>query len=144
MRRIELSTALPAHADRAWAVFVDTERWRGWGRLVTAAQGERVPGAVWTMTLRGLDGGPPRTMTPRLLSWEPPRAITFETVLGHRRLVRLTHAFVFEPDGPYRSRLRQTFDATGAAVGLVWGPLSRGMTQFSDLGDDLAARLAAT
>jgi len=141
MRQIELVTRLPASAAEAWAVLIDVDRWPEWGRLVTSARGEFVPGRVWTMRLSGRDGGPPRFMHPRFVAMPRPRGLVFETRFGGAWGVRLVHAFDVECDGPDRSLLRQSFDATGALVPLLWESLHRGMTQFEALGVDLARRL---
>ncbi len=137
MRRLLLSTPLPAGADRAWSTLIDTPRWPEWGRLVTSAQGELTPGARWRMTL----ADPPRTMRPRLVSIAPPRKIIFETIIGARFFIRLEHVFEVESDSAERSVLRQSFSATGMMVPVLWGSLERGMKQFAALGDDLARRL---
>jgi len=122
-------------------VLVDTPSWPSWGGLVTSAQGQLSPGAQWSLTLRGHGGGPERLMHPRLIAVQPPRRVVFETVLGARWLVRLVHAFDLDPVGPSECLLRQSFEATGAAVPLLWRPLRAGMTQFEELGHDLARAL---
>lgn len=142
MRRLELVTDLPASAADAWSVLVDTERWSDWGGLVTSAQGAFVEGHRWTMRLRGADGGPSRTMTPRFVSMQEPTRVVFETRILGRRSVSLTHIFDVEAVGPTRSRLRQTFEARGVLVPLLWRSLRSGMAQFDELGGDLARRLA--
>ena len=59
-----------------------------------------------------------------------------ETLVGPRWWVFLRHAFDLEG-----RTLVQRFEATGAGVGPLWRWLEPGMSQFSRLGDDLAARL---
>ena len=141
MRRIELSAALPASAAEAWRVLVDIESWPSWGRLATAARGELAPGHVWTVTLRGRDGGAPRQMRPRFLGVTPPRKISFETCVLRGWAARLVHTFSVEEAGPDRSVLRQTFEITGPLVVPLWPVLRRGALQFDELGEDLARRL---
>lgn len=135
MRRLELSASLPADADTAWALFLDTTTWPDWGRLVTSAEGEFTAGARWTMRLSG-----GRTMRPFFVE-QGPRTVTFETLVGAASLVRMVHRFDVEP-ADSGSVLRQTFEATGALVPLLWPILHRGMAQFDAMGDDLAAALS--
>ncbi len=142
MRRLELTCALPAPAEVAWAVLLDTADWPAWGRLVVAAEGELVAGSRWRMTLRGRDGRSTRQLRPRFVSMEPGRQLVFETRIGAAWLVSMVHTFDVLPDGPERSILRQRFAISGLLVGPLWGVLYRGMTQFTALGDDLALRLA--
>lgn len=142
MRRIDLRTELHAPARRAWEVLTDTDAWPQWGRLVTSARGELEPGARWTMTLRGRDGGGLRQMRPRLVDIEAPRRIAFETLIGGGWVVRILHTFVLEPDGPDRATLLQSFEITGLLVAPLWRPVRRGVVQFAELGEDLARRLA--
>ena len=141
-RRIELSQALPASSADAWATLTDLEGWPRWGRLVTAAQGELIPGAVWRMTLRGVGGGPPRTMRPTLLRVEAPSVLEFETRIGAAWVARMTHAFALEATGPDSCVLRQSFAITGLLVAPLWRWLEPGMRQFDALGQDLARALA--
>lgn len=142
MRRIELTTALAAPADRVWNVLMDLDGWSLWGGLVTSAAGELRPGARWTMTLRAeVDGGAPRTMRPRFVSMDPPRRVVFETLLLGAWFVRLVHVFDVEAEGD-GAVLRQSFEATGLGVPLLWPMLRDGMTQFDELGDDLARWVA--
>ena len=140
MRRVELSTELPAPAEVAWAVFLDTEAWPSWGGLVTSAAGVLEPGQRWTMTLRP-ERGRPRRMTPTLWSVGD-RALAFETRIAGRWGVRIVHRFELEEAGDAASVLRQVFEVTGALVRPLWGPVSRGVLQFDELGADLARRLA--
>lgn len=135
MRRLELTTALPVEADAAWAVFVDTDRWSEWGRLVRSAEGAWEPGARWRMSLSG-----DRVMTPSFVE-AGERRIVFETVVGHASLARMEHRFDLEP-AEHGSVLRQTFLVTGVLVPVLWPVLHRGMAQFDELGEDLARRLA--
>mgnify|MGYP006414875745 CR=1 FL=1 len=141
MRRLELSAALPASAEAAWAVLIDTEQWPSWGTLVVSARGAFVGGSVWEMELQGSQGRAARRMTPRFVSMVPGRRLVFETCVGHAALVRMTHIFDVEAAGPGRSVLRQTFEVSGALVLPLWPVLRRGMLQFAELGTDLAARL---
>ena len=142
MRRIELNTPLGASAERAWDVLLDLDGWPRWGGLVTSAQGVLEPGARWTMTLRPeVVGGRARAMRPRFVSVDPPRQVVFETLLLGAWFVRLVHVFDVVPDGD-RAVLRQSFRATGLGVPLLWPVLRDGMTQFDELGEDLAAWLA--
>jgi len=144
MLRIELTTALPASAEAAWAVLVDAERWPEWGRFVTSAEGEFVPGARWAMTLRPRAvGGAPRTMRPRFVSMEAPRSLAFETRIGTGWAVRILHTFVVEPAGSDAAVLRQCFEVTGLLRGLLGNPVRRGVVQFDELGADLARRLGS-
>lgn len=140
MRRLELITPLPASAEAAWAVLIDTARWPSWGRLVVSAEGAFTPGATWTMALRG--DGRPRQMRPSFVSLTPGRQVVFETRIGAAWAARMVHAFDVEPDGPDRSILRQSFQVTGLLVAPLWPLLRPGMAQFEALGEDLAARLA--
>ena len=140
-RHVTLSQALPASVGEAWGVLTDLDGWSRWGRLVTAARGELVPGAVWTMSLRTDVGRGPRRMTPRLLRADPPDFLEFETVVGAAWLVRMTHGFHLDPTGPRSCVLRQEFEATGVLVGPLWRWLEPGMRQFDALGEDLARAL---
>lgn len=142
MRRIELVAALPAPADAAWAVFIDTARWPEWGRLVRSAEGEFEPGRRWTMTLRPERGDLPRVLRPRFVALGPGSRVVFETVVGAAWAVRMVHTFEVLADGPEASILRQTFSTTGLLVRPLWPRLAAGMHQFDAVGDDLAARLA--
>ncbi|MCP4873489.1 MAG: hypothetical protein GY898_32780 [Proteobacteria bacterium] len=140
MRRLELSTELPASAEAAWEALIDTSGWPRWGRLVVSAEGEFEAGSRWTMQLRGGPG--PRTMRPYFVSMGAPREIVFETRLGGGA-VRMQHAFEVEARGG-GSVLHQRFEATGPAVPLLWRWLRAGMLQFDQLGDDLAAQLSSS
>ncbi len=142
MRRIELEAALEAPATEAWRVLVDLQRWPQWGRLVTSAQGHFVPGAVWTVRLRGEPGGTTRTMRPQFVEMTPPQRVVFETRLGAGWLVKLRHTFEIRDLGSDRSTLRQSFEASGLLVPILWHELEPGMTQFAEFGQDLARRLA--
>ena len=140
MRRLELSTELPASVQEAWDALVDLEGGPQWGRLVVAADGEFVPGARWTMRLQG-EGGP-STMRPYFVSMEPGRSIVFETRIVTGWAVTMRHVFELEATGAARCTLHQRFEATGLLVAPLWRPLHRGMLQFDRLGEDLAARLS--
>jgi len=142
VRRVELTTALPASQQAAWEVLTDTDAWPSWGGLVTSAEGALEPGAAWRMRLRPRHpGGPPRLMTPTLVSLEPPRRITFETRIAGGWAVRIRHTFELERSGPDACLLRQTFEVTGPLVAPLWPPVRRGVVQFEELGEDLARRL---
>ncbi|MFT5686771.1 MAG: hypothetical protein ACI8RZ_007728 [Myxococcota bacterium] len=141
MRHLELSADLPASAEAAWAVLIDTDDWPSWGRLVVAAEGELVAGHQWCMTLGGGEGRPTRTLRPRFVSMVPGRQLVFETRLGASWIVRMVHTFEVLPAGPTGSVLRQSFAITGLLVAPLWGVLHRGMVQFEALGADLALRL---
>ncbi len=114
MRRVDLSEELAASAEEAWAVFLDTEAWPRWGRLVTSATGQLEPGARWTMELRPQGNGKPRQMCPHLVSVDPPRELAFETRIAG--LVHILHRFVIEPRGAERSALLQHFEISGLGV----------------------------
>jgi hypothetical protein len=141
MRRVELRTALPAGVPEAWDFFLDTGRWSEWSTLVVSAEGRFEPGAVWHMELRGQ--GAPRSMRPRFVSIERARSIVFETRVLGAWWVRMVHRFDFEADGTDRAILWQRLAVTGMGVPVLWPLLERGMGQFSQLGEDLAAGLAA-
>ena len=141
MRRLELTTPLPASASAAWSVLIDTARWSEWGRLVVSAEGDFEPGCVWRMRLVGTDGRAERTMTPRFVSMVLGRQVVFETRIGARWLVSMVHTFDIEPGQPGQSTLRQTFSIRGLLVAPLWGWLLPGMMQFRQLGVDLADRL---
>lgn len=144
MRRLELNTPLARDAATAWAVFIDTHDWPTWSRLVTAAEGELVPGHVWNIQLRGTDGRAQRRMHPRFVSQIPGQRIVFETRIGGSWVIRMVHIFDIVPQGPERSSLRQRFEITGLLVWPFWGALLPGMMQFEQLGVDLARRLEQT
>ncbi len=80
-------------------------------------------------------------MRPRLLRHEPGEELVFETLVVHRSLVRMQHAFRFVGDGT-RCELVQSFEVDGLLVPVLWRWLHPGMQQFEALGRDLAARLA--
>jgi hypothetical protein len=141
VRRIHLSTELPAAAAEAWQTLTDTPSWPAWGRLVTSATGAFDPGARWTITLRQTEEAKPREMRPRLISVRAPCELVFETEIARGWAVRIRHSFLIEPTGPHRSVLNQLFEVTGPLVVPLWKPVRRGIEQFGELGEDLATRL---
>jgi len=140
MRRLELSTLLPAPAADAWSVLINTADWPAWGQLVVSAEGIFEAGHRWTMQLAGADGRPGSTMTPRFVSMVPGSQVIFETRLGGG-MVSMVHSFELEAAGDAECVLRQTFVITGVMVVPLWRWLVPGMMQFEQLGVDLADRL---
>ncbi len=140
MRRLALSTALPASVERAWATLVDIERWPNWGQLVVKAEGDFVTGSRWTMELQDPNGSL-RQMRPYFVSMTPPQSIVFETRIGPRWVIKLRHCFKFESSEPGNCVLWQRFEASGLLVPPMWTLLRSGMSQFEMLGADLASHL---
>lgn len=141
MRRVELSTPLPASAEDAYGVLTDTGRWSTWGRFATAAEGTLEVGSQWRVTLRPDGDDRPRVMTPTLVCVDPPRELVFESVFAWGLAARIRHAFVIEPEPGGTSVLWQRFEIRGPLAGLLRDTLHSGVVQFEELGSDLAREL---
>jgi hypothetical protein len=78
---------------------------------------------------------------PTVISLDPPRRIVLAAAFGHRRFVYLVHSFFIEEvDGGLR--LRQTWDATGLLIPILWPVLTKMMARFQELGEGLAGWVA--
>ena len=143
LRRFAVESPLPASAEEAWEVFLDTARWPKWGRMVPSARGDLVAGSRWEIeTVR--EGGRRSLLQPILLRLRPPRELVFRTEIGGGHALRLDHRFRFEAVGPDRSILRQSWEVRGLVLPLAWGAVTRELSRWSRLGEDLAHRLAPT
>lgn len=78
------------------------------------------------------------TLTPVLLSVDPPRELRFASVLGTDWMVRMEHAFVFEETTDGRSRLRQTFEVSGVLARPLWRQVSATLARFAAVGTELS------
>ena len=114
--------------------------WPEWNGLVPRAAGVVSVGQRLEFGIRRDDGRGLRDHRPVVVELEAPRRVALAASFGHRALVHLVHAFVFEDvdGGPV---LRQTWTATGILVPVVWGPLTATMARFSELGEDLRRRI---
>lgn len=141
-RRLELCTALPCSASRAWLVFVDIAGWPAWSRYVRGLRGELVPGAPWEVDVEGATGGSSVRLRPRLLAVEPPRRLLFASTVGADWVLRMEHGFVFEDVGPGRSVLRQPFAVHGRLAAPLWTQVRSALERFEAVGADLARHMA--
>jgi hypothetical protein len=140
MRSYELSTPMSAPPADVWTTLVDLAHWGEWNKLVPVASGDIRTGEILAFKIRRLDGTY-RDHRPTVDAIEPGRVIVLSATFGHRFAVKLVHSFTIDQVQEGSCRLHQRWDASGVLVPILWSDLTQTMRRFSQLGEDLAARV---
>lgn len=121
-RRIATEIEIEAPPAEVWRVFRDFSSWPDWNPFIISLEGEPEIGERLQVELRSPSGRQMR-FRPRVLVWEPDRALIWKGRLLFQGLFDGKHRFEVESTGENHTRFIHAEEFSGLLVPLLWNSI---------------------